>query len=276
MTLQRKRARRWLPPGSVALFLVLPATFTIPLAAAESPFPGQTFTYSYPPLDVDTLTAARDNAVQIRSDLPILINGIPSDLSTRSFIFFSTGNDCQFTNVYPVIAVHEGGQWNTIPFPGAKNHFWSHVYRSYPDGERMYAISSYHCGEPGGIYIYHSEDAGKSWTVASIRMYYLSHFVSLRIEPDGTGEIIVQSDNDADPVGGHHVYRTSDWGESWSEPEFSSTILAPPVRPGDNLTRSMLDSVVRAAITTPSRNVPVPRLMEDISNDYARLQAPEP
>jgi len=236
--------------------LWLPLFALITPVLAESPFPGQTFGYSNPPADVAALTVERTSSPRNRSDRPILVKGNPLiDPSEPSFIFFSTGNDCLDTEIYPVIAAFENGQWNTISFPGAARHIWSHVYRSYPDGERMYAISRSHC-ESGGpeIYIYRSSDAGRTWTVASIAIHYLSHFLSLRMEPDGSGEIIVQSDNDADPVGGHHVYRTSDWGDRWSEPVFSKTILAPPAQGGEYF----------------SEYVPVPKLMDDIAGEYAK------
>jgi hypothetical protein len=155
--------------------------------------------------------------------------------------------------IFPVIAVFDGNEWNTIPFPDAQNHYWSHVYRPYSD-DNMYAISQASCGDPGAIYIYRSADRGRSWTVSTIRKpYYLAYFFSLRIEPDGSGEIIVRTYNDADPIGGHHVYRTTDLGDTWSEPEFSPTILQEEIRPG----------------YYSLENVPIPQLMEEISDLYA-------
>lgn len=239
---------------------------------AQPPFPGQTFRYSHPPADVQALTEDRANAPRNRSDLPIVVKGQPSDPSDPSFIFFSTGNDCLDTEIYPVIAVYQNGAWNTISFPGARNHFWSHVYppSPYEDGRHMYAVSRSYCGEPGGIYIYHSADGGQLWTVSSIKMHYLSHFLALRMEPDGTGEIIVQSDNDPDPFGGHHVYRTLDWGDSWTEPEFSATVLAPAVRPSEYIGLEMIPELVRTGRLTRPDYVPIPRIMESIAAEYAR------
>lgn len=267
-----QKARHGLQTHLSALLLVFVCIGQGGFAFAESPFPGQTFTYSYPPADVEALTADRADAPRNRSDLPIVVKGRSSDLSDPSFIFFSTGNDCLFTDVYPVIAVYKGGEWNTISFPGARNHFWSHVYplSPYEHGEHMYAISNSYCGDPGGTYIYHSADGGRSWTVSSIRMHYLSHFLSLRMEADGTGEIIVQSDNDPDPVGGHHVYRTLDWGDSWSEPEFSETILAPPARPSEYVVPETIPELVRAGRFTRPAYVPIPAIMESIAAEYAR------
>lgn len=134
----------------------------------------------------------------------------------------------------------------------------------------MYAVSYSYCGEPGGIYIYHSADAGQSWTVATIRNHYLSRFLTLRMEPDGTGEIIVESDNDPDPVGGHHVYRTFDWGDNWSEPEFSETMLAPPARPAAYIGPEMIPEMVRSGRFARPPNVPIPTIMESIAAEYAR------
>jgi hypothetical protein len=64
-----------------------------------------------------------------------------------------------------LIAVYDGSEWNTISFPLAVNHSWTHVYPSspYENQELMYAISSYYCGDPGAIYIYRSADRGRSW-----------------------------------------------------------------------------------------------------------------
>jgi hypothetical protein len=259
-------------PGRVfKLTLLLVCTSREGLSLAESPFPGQTFTYSWPPADIVALTTDRTNAPRNRNDKPIVVKGWTTDLSDPSFIFFSTGNDCQNTDVYPVIAAYDTGEWNTISFPGARNHYWSHVYlpSPYEDSEHMYAISSPYCGDPGGIYIYHSANGGQSWTVSSVRMHYLSRFLSLRMAPDGTGEIIVQSSNDPDPVGGHHVYRTTDWGETWSDPEFSETILSPPVLPGEYLTQARVNDIFRADLVAPSRYIPIKEIMDDIADQHA-------
>lgn len=199
-------------------------------SSAASPFPAQTFTYSNPPAEVAARISDRAGG-RPHGEAPIVVS---RGASAASFVFFSTGNDCLISRVYPVIAVFENGRWNTIVFEGAKNHFWSQVYRSYPDGEHMYALSRSSCGDPGGeIYVYRSSDAGRSWKVSSVTVHYLSRFVALRMARDGTGEITVEADLDAGLPGGHHVYRTSDWGDTWAEAEFSETMLLFPDLPGN-------------------------------------------
>ena len=173
------------------------------------------------------------------------------------------------SEVYPVIAVYRDGSWNTIPFPGARNHTWSPVYRVYDNRDLMYALSSGYCGDPyGQLYLYRSIDGGESWTVSLVRMpYYLAQFLSFRMEPDGSGEIIVQTVNDADPIGGHYVFRTTDFGDNWSEPEFSKNTLMIPVRPDDYVTSNMMVSITQAFATARDQ-LPVTKILEDIAAEY--------
>jgi hypothetical protein len=157
---------------------------------AAAPFPGQTFTYSNPRAEV----AARisDRAKRSPSDAPIIVW---KDESAASFVFFSMGNDCLSSDIYPVIAVLENSRWNTIVFEGAKNHFWSHVYRSYP----MASTCTRYLAPPAATPAVRS-----SWRPTWKRL-----------------------------PGGQHVYRTSDWGDTWAEAEFAETMLLFPDLPGN-------------------------------------------
>ena len=122
--------------------------------------------------------------------------------------------------------------WQTVSFDSElfESHIWQSVYESYFDRARVYAISVSQCeGGSAELFVYRSADGGTSWRVTEIQKHYTASFLSLRFESDGSGELIVQTKNDADPIGGHHVYRTADWGETWSNPSFSETILRPPI-----------------------------------------------
>ena len=252
---QRRPAQRSVQKKWRALTLLL-----TPLAAAgadgDAAIEGKVFTYTE--LDVAALTEARAERPRNRSDLPISVPGRKDE--DPSFIFFSTGNDCQDTDIFPVIAVFREGEWNTVAFQGGpfRNHFWSHVYPFYSDDRKFYAVSESNCAGGGPeVLIYRSMDGGRSWYVSLIPKHYMSHFLTLRIAADGSGEVIVQSYNDADPVGGHHVYRTYDWGHSWSDPEFSPTLLTPPTTPG----------------FYRSEYVPIVTLMQGVADAYERRRA---
>lgn len=213
----------------MSIIAIVPAFLFAELASGDLP-DGMSFELDRPPLDVAAATAKRDGGGRNRSDVPILIFG--RTIEENSFVFFSTGADCQDGDVRPAIARFRDGVWKTVSFDSVFfiSHIWQRVYESYFDKDRLYAISVSQCeGGSAELFVYRSADGGTSWSVTAIRKYYTANFLSLRIEPDGIGELIVQTKNDADPIGGHHIYRTADWGATWSDPSFSETILRPPV-----------------------------------------------
>lgn len=213
----------------ISIVAIVPVLLCSEFASGELP-DGMKFELDQPPLDVAAATSKRDAGGRNRSDVPILIMG--QTIEESSFVFFSTGADCQDGDVRPAIARFRDGEWRTVAFAGVNftSHIWLSVYESYVDRDRLYAISVSQCeGGSAELFVYRSADGGTIWSVTAIKKYYLAEFLSLRIESDGLGELIVRTKNDADPVGGHHVYRTADWGATWSDPSFSETVLRPPI-----------------------------------------------
>jgi hypothetical protein len=150
------------------------------------------------------------------------------------FVFFSIGGDCADGNVRPVIAVFRDGEWNSIKFdnPEFRSHRWTHVYQPADIQAPIYALSRVNCADSGDeIFVYRSFDSGVSWRVSRISVYYMADFLSIRIDEQGSGEIMMQVARDYTPVAGQYVFRTSDWGATWAAPEFRPSLLGPAAEP---------------------------------------------
>jgi hypothetical protein len=88
------------------------------------------------------------------------------------------------------------------------------------------------CADSGDeIFVYRSIDSGVSWRVSRISVYYMADFLSIRIDEQGSGEIMMQVARDNTPVAGQYVFRTSDWGATWAAPEFRPSLLGPAAEP---------------------------------------------
>ena len=241
--------------------VLVSATMIVTAASSSTSFadsrslPDKVFVFDSPPYEIRGEEPTR--STRLGSDGPIVLRSRSEEMG--KLVFFSTEGDCQHTLVHPVVAVFRNGEWNTVSFDAQafRSHRWTHVYRTYYEKSPIYGVSRAYCGDNGAeVFIYRSFDHGTSWQVSSISMHYLSSFLTLRMESDGNGEIIVRSDNDPDPVGGHHVYRTTDWGATWSAPVFSESILVPPLTTPD----------YRAPYVSPAR------VMQGITAEHERSQ----
>ena len=76
--------------------------------------------------------------------------------------------------------------------------------------------------------ILHSADRGQTWKWNRLRkIYYMASFDDLRMTDDGRGRLTISLDQDwgngLEP--GIYIYRTTDFGATWSEPEYEPNEL---------------------------------------------------
>ena len=216
------------------------------VALSDARLPDKVHVFDTPMFDVE----ADSQSTHSNYFKPIVLNSRSEEIG--QLVFFSRSGDCQHVHVHPVIAVFRNGVWNTVSFdaPAFRSHHWTHVYRTYYQQSPIYGISRAYCGDSGAeIFIYRSFDHGTSWEVSGISMHYLSNFLTMRIESDGKGEIIVESNHDPGPAGGHRVYTTTDWGATWSQPVFSESILSARVEGTQNQNPPVSAAQVMLSIT---------------------------
>jgi len=141
------------------------------------------------------------------------------------------------TGVRPAIVLVREGRYETVE-PGDErfeNQGWIRAYAS-ADRQHYWAVLDGVIESPSWeLNIVHSADRGATWVaVAPLRKpYYLAAFHSLRMRPDGSGELIVLHEDDpANPISnvpaGYYSYATRDWGHSWSSPVHVPDILLGP------------------------------------------------
>ncbi len=137
--------------------------------------------------------------------------------------------------------------WEMMDFdfePFAEGCEWLGVYASR-DNRKIWAIACWTMEDPGtSLEIVYSGDAGQTWQhIASVeKVWYLVAFDSFRMDSGGHGLISTRlSDGEITTLaGGYYVYRTCDWGKTWSGPIFVDDILAdtdsrPPGEPASTI-----------------------------------------
>lgn len=176
------------------------------------------------------------------------LNSLDEKLSNSDtrFVLFSEDKRSEFVfvniewgplQVGPGLLIVRRGKHELIDLTneGFAQHGWIDGFISY-DRKHIWAITDTIVESPSWDFnVVHSADGGATWVVASTlhKPYYLAGFSSLRMRPDGSGELyLLYEDNPANPVGpvpvGYYVYTTKDWGNSWSSSVHVPDILQRP------------------------------------------------
>ena len=142
-------------------------------------------------------------------------------------------------NSHPIVLISSEGRWWAVSTE-LSSWYWDSVWVT-PDRSRIWGVLEFHCGDPGdGAILLSSVDGGWSWRTLSKVTYgsYQDGFHTMRMGPDGQGSLMVSkycewtafpcpegndsvSEEDHSMCGGWDVFRTSDFGATWSEPTFS-------------------------------------------------------
>lgn len=135
------------------------------------------------------------------------------------------------------IIVRENNQFRSakLALENLENYGWVKSYASY-DRKHIWAVADSVIEAPGWeVYVVHSEDGGRSWSMsAPIRKpYHEAGIERIRMRRNGSGELIfLHYDNPLNPVSsmksGYYTYKTYDWGKTWSQPSFTPDILMEP------------------------------------------------
>lgn len=165
--------------------------------------------------------------------------------SDPRFSFFTDGDHSEliFVNIEPErLQVHPGllmvrrGKYELVELDDERftQQGWMAGYIT-PDRKRIWAVSDGIIESPSWeLNIVHSADGGVTWRVASTlrKPHYLLGFHSLHMRPDGSGALYLL---DEDPLShaselppGYFIYKTQDWGTSWSSPQYEPDMLRRP------------------------------------------------
>lgn len=120
---------------------------------------------------------------------------------------------------------------NLIDFEGLEGFAqtrWIVVETSH-DRRRIWLIADSGVEAPSWVLqIVTSEDGGRSWRVRGHvrKPYYMASVDELRMDAQGRGALVLRWDDDpAAPISGaapgRYTYRTSDFGATWSSPQFA-------------------------------------------------------
>jgi len=149
-------------------------------------------------------------------------------------IFVNSERD---NGVSPSIVIVREGRYEVVELADERfeNHGWVQGYAS-SDHHHFWAITDSVVESPSWeLHIVHSADGGTTWVAAEPlrKPYYLAAFHTLRMRPDGSGELILLHQDDAsNPISnvpaGYYAYATRDWGNSWSAPVHIPDILQGP------------------------------------------------
>ncbi|MFA6245008.1 MAG: hypothetical protein WC655_28955, partial [Candidatus Hydrogenedentales bacterium] len=138
-------------------------------------------------------------------------------------------------NSSPVILTWCGDEW-WITETGLYTYYWDDVWTT-ADRSRLWTVLESNCGDPGGeALILFSSDAGWTWkTLSQVEFgHYQDHYETLRMAPDGRGEMVVswykelsgscrlekdaQSEEPHRNCFGLDLFHTNDWGSTWEKP----------------------------------------------------------
>lgn len=128
----------------------------------------------------------------------------------------------------PALLRYSQERWEMARLPTLKNHAWVQVAPQHGSG-RIWALATFAQGDAGDTFeVVFSPDGGHTFShVASVKkVYYMADFVSFRMDSTGRGSLVEYLEPMLTNLrGGYYTHRTSDWGRTWSAPEYGEDVL---------------------------------------------------
>lgn len=149
---------------------------------------------------------------------------LPNSKGEPAAYLVSIPTDFAGYHLFPnIVSQRPDGTWVRTPVPKTFDG-WTHVHQS-EDRVRVLLLMDNVPDSPGGnTHFLFSDDSGVSWRyISEINLYAYFHVIThFGLDDDGIGIAVEYNDGSTDGYekAGYYLYRTRDWAQSWSDPEF--------------------------------------------------------
>jgi len=184
------------------------------------------------------IACAQNNDLFVRTVFhPLSISSMNLEQIRPEFVIDWLPSPLIFSEEYgaylSIFRLNKNHHWNVFHFntDHLDRHYWVGVFIA-SDLPYIWGIAEYGYGDQGErLEIIMSADYGETFChVASLlKPHYSAEFRAFHMNQKGYGQLVIYNE-ESSFHSGYYIYKTSDWGNSWSQPDYAPDILSQILR----------------------------------------------